>query len=157
MKILGIDPGYERLGVAVTEGPRGKETLLYSNCLRTKATLTFPERLLILGKEVELLLENYAPDYCALENLFITTNQKTAMRVAEVRGMLIYLAQKYGVPIVEYTPLQIKDAIVGFGRGEKSQVMAMIPKLISVPAGKRLDDEYDAIAVALTASASLRE
>jgi crossover junction endodeoxyribonuclease RuvC len=156
MKIIGIDPGYERLGVAVIEGPRSKETLIFSECFKTNAKLPFDERLLLLVSHVEKLLIEHEPQLFSIENLFISTNQKTAMRVAEVRGALIYIAKKNHVPVVEFTPLQVKDAIVGYGKSDKQQVAMMVHKLIKIPAGKRLDDEYDAIALALTASACHR-
>ena len=156
MRILGIDPGYERLGIALIEGSRGKEKLIYSECFKTSATLSFAERLLLIGKKIEALIKTYNPNTLAIENLFLQSNQKTAMRVAEVRGAILYLARARGLVVAEYTPLQIKSAIVGYGKGDKHQVASMVAKLIKVPIRKVLDDEYDAIAIALTASASLR-
>jgi crossover junction endodeoxyribonuclease RuvC len=156
MRIIGIDPGYERLGIAVIEGERTKETLLHSECFKTSASLPFAERLLLLGTHFEKIITQYSPELLSIENLFISNNQKTAMRVAETRGALLYIAQRNNIPIVEFTPLQVKDAIVGYGKSSKDQVAHMVERLIKVPKGKRIDDEYDAIALALTASACHR-
>lgn len=156
MKILAIDPGYDRCGVAVLEGDRSKPTLLFSTCLRTSSKLPFHERLAYIGNEVQTLVETHTPDLFAIEKLFFNTNQKTAMNVAEVRGMLLYIALSSKLKIEEYTPLQVKLAVVGNGRGDKKQVMAMIPKLVQLSEEKRAektlsDDEYDAIAIGITA------
>jgi crossover junction endodeoxyribonuclease RuvC len=133
-----------------------KEDLLYSDCLRTQGSLPFPERLAQLGAAVEKLLGEWEPDAVALEDLYFAKNVKTAMQVAEVRGMLIYLAASRSLPINHYTPLQVKVAVTGYGQSDKHAVAAMVPRLVTLPAGKRLDDEMDAIAVGLTHLASAR-
>lgn len=157
MKILSIDPGYDRCGVAVIEGERSRPTLIFSTCLRTSAKDSFHIRLAQIGKELENIIETYSPDACAIEKLYFNTNQKTAMQVAEVRGMLLYIALSHQLPVAEYTPLQVKQAVVGHGHAEKKQIMAMLPKLIAIDAEKAqqkiLDDEYDAIAIGVTALA----
>jgi crossover junction endodeoxyribonuclease RuvC len=155
MRVLAFDPGFERLGVAVVEKIK-KEELLYSNCLRTAASLPFPERLASLGNAVETLLKKWKPDVVALEELYFAKNEKTAMKVAEVRGMLVYVAAARGLEIYQYTPMQVKVAVTGYGGGDKKAVAAMVPRLVTLPAGKRLDDEMDAIAVGLTCLASVR-
>ena len=157
MRILAIDPGFERLGIAVVEKANPKELLLASDCLRTSAKDSFPERLSQLGAEIEKWLKKWQPDAVALEKLFLTNNQKTAMQVAEVRGMIIYIAASRGLPIIEKTPLEIKQTITGFGRADKTQVTLMVTKLVVMPSDKSskiLDDEYDAIALGLTALAT---
>jgi crossover junction endodeoxyribonuclease RuvC len=155
--ILGIDPGYERCGFAVLEkNDAGKETLLYSDCFKTSTTLPFEERLLLLGQELERLIATYKPALCALEKLFFTNNQKTAMHVAEVRGAFLFIAQKAGCCVCEFSPNEIKVAIAGDGSGDKKQMMRMLPHLIRIEKEIRHDDEYDAIGVALTASATRR-
>ncbi len=156
MRILAFDPGYERLGVAVIEKIKGKETLLYSDCIRTKATLTFPERLAELGKQTETLIETWQPGGMALESLYFENNAKTAMNVSAVRGMLLYLAARNTLPAYEYTPLQVKVAVTGNGRSDKAAIALMVPKLVSIPQARRLDDELDAIAVGITCLASIR-
>jgi len=155
-RVLAFDPGFERLGVAVVEKISGKETLLYSACIRTDAKHTFAERLLTLGKEAELLIKKWRPDAVALEDVYFAKNAKTAMKVAEVRGMLVYLATSRGLALFEYTPLQVKVAVTGWGRSDKRAVAAMIPRLIALPKRIRLDDELDAIAVGLTCLASAK-
>lgn len=110
MKILGIDPGYERLGIAILEKNKGdqKEILIHSECFKTSSKLDFNERLLILGKKVEEIIKEYKPEMLSIETLFLNTNQKTVMQVAEVRGIIIYLARKYNLKIFEASPANQK-------------------------------------------------
>lgn len=155
MKILGIDPGYERLGVAIVEKAEGvgsnKEILLYSECFKTSAKLPMHERLYLIGQKVDGIIKQYKPDSLAIETLFFTNNQKTALNVSEVRGVIIYESKRNGLEISEHTPNQIKSAITGYGKSDKTSMMKIIPMLVKIPAGKiSQDDEYDAIAVALT-------
>ncbi|HEY1037618.1 MAG TPA: crossover junction endodeoxyribonuclease RuvC [Candidatus Paceibacterota bacterium] len=150
MKIISIDPGYERLGVAIINKEKGqKERLVFSDCFRTPAGTPFEDRLYDLGAKVESLIQEHSPAALSIENLFISNNQKTAMRVAEVRGMLLYIAKKYRLIVKEYNPLQIKLAVTGDGRSTKDQVIKMITLLIKDMKKKALDDEYDAIAIGL--------
>jgi crossover junction endodeoxyribonuclease RuvC len=156
MRILGIDPGYDRLGIAIIEKPiRGKEVLIYSACLQTSAKDSIYERLKAVGTEIARVLDEFEPKEMALESLFITKNQKTAMRVAEARGILIYEAAKRGIAISEYGPVEIKSAISGDGRSDKERMTKMVRLLIDIPIKIAKDDEYDAIAVALTHSARI--
>lgn len=152
MKILSIDPGYERLGVAIIEKNKvgTKEVLLYSNCIKTSAKLPFPERLELLGKAVKHIIEKYEPKTLAIEKLYFQNNQKTAMNVAQAIGVFIYIAKSQGLTIYEYTPLQIKSACTGNGRADKKQMTFMLPKLIKIGKEIQYDDEYDAIAIGLT-------
>lgn len=158
MRIIGIDPGYDKFGVAIVDNKNGSDELIFSDCLRTSAKLDFCDRLFSIGEELNTLIKKYGPDALAIEKLFFTTNQKTAMGVSEIKGMTTYLARKNKLPVFEYTPLQIKIAIVGYGKAEKSQVMKMVPLLLknfkTMKKGKMEDDEYDAIAVALTGLAN---
>jgi crossover junction endodeoxyribonuclease RuvC len=157
MIVLGIDPGFGKVGIAVVEkNETSKEILLYSNCLKTDSKLPFNERLLLVGKEIERVIKKYTPDILAVETLLFNTNQKTALMVSEARGVIVYEAKKHNLEIYEYTPLQIKNAVVGYGRASKNQVSAMIRQLISVPKTVKQDDEIDAIAVALTCLASYK-
>lgn len=149
MKVLAIDPGFERLGVSVIEkNPR--EELLFSACIKTHKSSSFEERLFALAKEVENIINKYRPEHLAIENLFMSNNQKTVMRVSEVRGMIIYIAMSKGLKVFEYTPLQIKTAITGYGKSDKSQVEFMVRKLIKMNSENKIDDEMDAIACGLT-------
>ncbi len=158
MRVLAFDPGFERLGVAVIEKSGNTETLLFSDCIRTKATLSFAERLSELGSAVEKIIQKWGPKAVAIENLYFENNAKTAMNVAAVRGMLLYIAASHGLPIHEYTPLQVKVAITGYGKSDKSAVAHMVSRLIVLPKtpNKRLDDELDAIAIGLTCLASTK-
>ena len=152
MKVLAIDPGYERVGIAVVERKNSgdKEQLLYSECFETSAELPFDKRITLIGEEVERIINAHHPTCCALETLFFNNNQKTAFRVAEVRGMLIYLSQRNNLKLFEYTPLQVKIAITGYGKSEKKQIIAMVKRLIEIPEKVSRDDEFDAIAIGLT-------
>ncbi len=156
MRILGVDPGYERLGLAVLEKTKGKELLIYSECFRTSPKKEFVDRLCEIGSRVADSIKKYKPDALAIENLFIEKNQKTAMRVSEVRGVILYEARCHNLRIAEYTPLQVKLAVTSYGKSDKKQVESMVRKLLALDSVKKMDDEIDAIAIALTGSASLR-
>lgn len=157
MKILAIDPGYERCGIAVLKKGTGKETLIYSDCFKTDSTLPFIERLTLIGKEIERVIDKYSPVAFAIEKLYWGTNQKTALMVSEVRGVQLYIASSRNLAVYEYTPLQIKSAVTGDGRGDKRQVMIMVNHLIQIDKEIKYDDEYDAIAIGLTCLASERD
>ena len=150
MKVIAIDPGYERLGVAVLEKGTGKETLIFSDCLKTDPKLAHEERLKIIGTGINSLIKKYEPEALAIETLFFKTNAKTAMKVSEARGVILYEAAKNNLKVSEFTPLQIKVAVTGYGKSDKDQVTMMVQKLIKITAPIKYDDEYDAIAVGLT-------
>jgi len=164
MRILGIDPGYERLGIAVLEkaahskgySVAKKEDVIFSECFKTSSKLDFGERLVLIGVEIRKIIKKYRPEVLAIETLFLNTNQKTVMRVAEARGVVIYEAVQAGLKIFEATPLQVKVATTGYGRASKEQMMKMVKILVNVEEKKTSDDELDAIAIALTAFAYMR-
>ena len=156
MKVLGIDPGFGRCGVAIVTKEDGKERVIYSTCIETPAGHSFPERLVQVVDVCEQLLEEHKPRGIALERLYFNTNQKTAMQVAEVRGAIIYAAQRAGVSISEYTPAQVKAAITGWGRSDKQGVARMLKTLLHIEKDIEFDDEYDAIAVGVTHLAHTR-
>lgn len=158
MRIIGIDPGYERVGIAVLEKNAGerREHILYSACFKTDKKATLPDRLLLIGKEVERIIGEFSPTRLGIEKLYFENNQKTAMGVSEARGAIIYVAKSHNVEICEFTPLQIKSAVTGYGRAEKRDVHFMVTKLVDLPITTKQDDEIDAIAVALTAFATSR-
>lgn len=156
-RTLGIDPGYERLGVAVVEkNQEGKEVLVFSDCIRTSSKLPSAKRLAQISEDIEKVIEKYKPEHLSIETLFFNVNQKTVMLVAEARGVIISTASRKGLEVKEYSPLQIKVATTGFGRADKKQMVSMISRLIKLPKKKMLDDEYDAIAAALTHLACFR-
>lgn len=158
MRILGIDPGFERLGIAVLDpiasgsrsGKNFSHRVVFSECFKTSSKLKFSERLVLLGKEVKKVIKKYKPGVLAIETLFLNTNQKTVMRVAEVRGVVLYEATLAKMQIFEITPLQMKMATTGYGRADKTQVIKMLKMLVEIPEGKTSDDEIDAIAIGLS-------
>lgn len=151
MRVLAIDPGYGRCGMAIVEtGENGRNSLLFSECVETGADLEFSERLDIVAKECARLIAEFSPEMVALEKLFFNANQKTAMHVAEVRGALIQAANAGGLPVFEYTPAQIKNAAAGWGGADKRQVITMLRMLMKIEKAIKHDDEYDAIAVGVT-------
>lgn len=155
MRVLSIDPGYERVGIAVIEkGLKKKEELLYSNCFKTSQKIEYHKRLKMIGDEIKCVIEKFKPEVCATETLFFTKNQKTAMLVAGARGVILFIASSNNLEMYEYSPLQIKIAITGYGRGDKKQVSSMVEKLIKINKDIKYDDEYDAIAIGLTCIAS---
>jgi crossover junction endodeoxyribonuclease RuvC len=157
MKILGIDPGYERIGIAIIDKNKGeKERLIFSECFKTSAKISFEERLLLIGQKIGEIIKEYKPEILAIETLFLNTNQKTVMHVSEARGVIIYEAMKNGLGLFEATPPQIKIATTGYGRADKKDVLKMVRLLIEIDENKKSDDELDAIAIALTAFAHLK-
>jgi crossover junction endodeoxyribonuclease RuvC len=152
--VLAFDPGYERLGVAVLEREGSKEKLIYSDCIRTDAKLPFSDRLGLLGAAAEALIEKFSPDAIAIEEVYFENNAKTATKVARVAGMLSYISSRSKLPLFEYTPLEVKVAVTGYGKSDKSAVSMMVQKLVLIPKKARLDDEMDAIAIGITCLAS---
>ena len=153
-KVLAIDPGYERLGIAVVEKNGNRNTsgdaLLYSDCFKTDPKLPHEERLHIIGNELSRIMEEHKPSSLCLESLFFSGNQKTAIKVAEARGVILFQAAKHGLKVFEYGPGEIKVAVTGYGKSDKSSVIAMVKRLINIKKDIAHDDEYDAIAIAIT-------
>ncbi|MDA8611245.1 crossover junction endodeoxyribonuclease RuvC [Candidatus Pacebacteria bacterium] len=169
MKIIAIDPGYERLGIAIVEKNKGdrKETLLFSECFKTSAKDPHHQRLAELSAEMEKVIKEYKPTALAIETLFFSKNTKTALKVAEARGVIIERCSTNGLEIFEFSPAEIKIAVTGSGSSDKNHVMKMVPLLIDMNIKnetlkkiqgdgvekkvlKKQDDEYDAIAAGLT-------
>ena len=150
LRVLAIDPGYDRLGVAIVEGDPSRPTLLWSDCfLPDKGARE--KRLAQVSRAVTSAIEKYAPDALALETLFFSINKKTAIGVAEARGAILSAAGDASLPVIECSPQQVKLAVTGYGNADKKSIAAMLPKLIALPKKKRLDDELDAIAVGIAA------
>ena len=150
MRVLAIDPGYGRCGIAVLEKTSHGEHLVYSDCIETSAKDDFSERIAAIASMVDHVLSEYAPDCMAIEKLFFAKNQKTAMRVAEVRGALIHLASEKDIPVSEYAPSQVKSATTGSGNADKRQIASMVRLLVKIEKHIQHDDEYDAIAIGVT-------
>jgi crossover junction endodeoxyribonuclease RuvC len=156
MRIIAIDPGYERLGIAILEKNSGKEELIFSECFITSTKEKHEDRLRLIGEEIEKVIKKYQPEAMGIETLFFKTNAKTAMKVSEARGVIMYEAAKNKLKVLEYTPLQIKVAVTGYGKSDKDQVTEMVKRLIKITKPIKYDDEYDAIAVGLTLFACYR-
>ncbi len=158
MKIISIDPGYERLGVAILEKEKNqKEKLLFSECFKTSSKLPHHERLALIGNRIKEVIKKWKPEALATEKLFFSTNQKTALLVAEARGVILYTGSSLGLKVFEYAPIEVKTAITGYGRSEKRQMIDMVKKLIVVDKATNSDDEFDAIAIGLTHFAIYRQ
>lgn len=156
-RVLGVDPGFDRIGIAVLEQDGSRETLLYSDCLETSRKDSHEKRLLALGLKVRGVIGEWRPQALAVERLFFNRNAKTAFGVAEARGVIIFEAAQAGLSVYEYSPQDVKMAVTGYGKADKIQVADMVRKLVHVPEGaKKLDDELDAIAVGITHLASHR-
>lgn len=149
MIALGIDPGYDRLGLAVVEKVGNKEILKFSDCILSSRQDSFVARLLMIANEVEKLFKQWPEAEVAMEEVFFSQNKNTALKVAEVRGVINYLAAKHNLPVYPYSPQAVKLAVAGSGNADKAQVIAMTSRLITFPKPPKYDDEYDAVAVAL--------
>lgn len=156
MRIFGIDPGFGRLGIGIIDVDQGKESRIHSECFETNPKDSFHTRLKIIGEKIHSLCKEWHPDVASVETLFFEKNQKTAMNVAEARGVIVYELLKNNVSVFEYSPLQVKMALTGFGQAEKSQVAFMTEKLLHLEKQKRIDDELDALALAITHSSCSR-
>lgn len=148
-RIIAIDPGYERMGVAIIE-KKEKEKILFSECYKTSSKITHSERLRLIGEEINKLIIKYKPECMAIETLFFKNNQKTGMCVSEARGVMLYIAATSDLYVKEFSPMAIKIAVTGYGNSDKDQVIFMVKKLIDIKKDIKYDDEYDAIAVGLT-------
>ena len=150
MRVLAVDPGYDRLGVAIIEKQNGTETILHSDCVETDKQHELTQRLFMVGQSVAVLLQKYQPDAVAIETLFFNKNQKTAIGVAQARGIIIYLAKQADCSVYEFGPQEIKIAMTGYGKSDKSSVIDMVKRLVDNAPEHALDDEYDAIAIGVT-------
>ena len=149
--VIAIDPGYDRVGIAILED----SALLHSECFVPESK-DFSERLKAVAARIHALVDEFAPDALAMETLFFSKNVKTAMQVAEARGAITLTAAQCGLPLHEYSPQEVKIAVTSVGNADKTQVIGMVEKLLKLPPEKRLDDEYDAIAVGLCHQAQSR-
>ncbi len=149
MLILGIDPGYAIIGWGLIRYERGRYIPVDFGAITTKAGVPFNRRLEIIYDELMALLNKYTPDAVAVEKLYFQTNAKTAIDVAQARGVTMLALQKQGVPVFEYTPLQVKSAVTGFGQAQKPQVMEMTKRLLRLKAVPKPDDTADALAIAI--------
>ncbi len=146
---MGIDPGYAIVGFGVVDYTNNKFTTLDYGAVTTQAKTPFEDRLLKVYIEIREILKKYSPDALAIERLYFTTNQKTAIDVAQARGVIILAARSLEIPVYEYTPLQVKQAVVGYGKAIKKQVMEMTRILLGLDSIPKPDDAADALAIAI--------
>ncbi|MBE6634116.1 MAG: crossover junction endodeoxyribonuclease RuvC [Ruminococcaceae bacterium] len=149
MRILGIDPGLAIVGWGVIDYEASKFKTVAYGALRTPAGICTEERLRLIYSGMQELLREYRPDAMAIEELFFHTNVTTGIRVAEARGVLLLAAHQAGISIQEYTPAQVKQAVVGYGKAEKKQVMTMVTMLLGLREVPKPDDTADALAIAI--------
>ena len=149
MVILGIDPGFAIVGFGLIEAAPGCQRALRCGAINTQAGLPLSTRLLQIANDMEAILAQFKPDAMAIEELFFNTNVTTGIGVAQARGVLLMTAEKWGVTIFEYTPSQVKQAVVGYGKAEKRQVMDMTRRLLKLKEVPKPDDAADALAIAL--------
>lgn len=152
MKILGIDPGFGRLGYAVIEKDEESPQIrvIDCSCLETSKNLDYYGRLLAIAEKIKKIILKHKPKIMAIEKIFFTKNQKTAMQIAEVRGILMYLAILHNITVKEYTPLEVKIALCGYGKAEKEQVQKMLKTILKIRSLPKIDDATDALAIAIT-------
>lgn len=149
MRILGIDPGFATIGFGLVEAERAQVHMVTYGAITTPAGLPLSKRLYQISQDMEELIGKLRPDVISIEELFFNTNITTGIAVAHGRGVILCTAEKMGVPIYEYTPMQVKQAVVGYGLAEKKQVMDMTRRLLKLNAVPRPDDAADALAIAI--------
>jgi crossover junction endodeoxyribonuclease RuvC len=149
MVIIGIDPGIAIVGWGVLEYSGSKFKVLGYGSIQTPAGMPTEDRLCAVYKELKDIINKYKPDHMAIEELFWNTNQKTGIRVSEARGVILLCGRMHGLKIFEYTPLQVKQAVVGYGRAEKKQIISMVTMLLNLEKPPKPDDTADALAIAI--------
>ena len=149
MKIFGIDPGSGRTGYGCVESDGSRHRLVTCGAIASPTPTSFPDKLLAIHTQLAALLHTYRPDCVAIENLFFATNVRSALKLGHARGVAMLAAVEAGVPVVEYTPAEIKRAVVGYGRAEKHQVQQMVKLMLHLPSLPAPHDAADALAVAI--------
>lgn len=156
MIILGIDPGTATTGFGVLESSGGKISAIDHGCILTDSKLEMPERLNLIGEQLKKIITKYKPHAIAVEELFFFKNAKTAISVGEARGVVLYIGKSMELEVFEYTPLQVKQAVVGYGRAEKKQVQNMVKMILGLNVIPKPDDAADALAVAICCANSMK-
>lgn len=149
MKILGIDPGMAIVGYSVLDFDGTNFELLHSGSIKTDANLSDSKRLLEIFNDLCTIVERYKPDMASVEKLFFFKNQKTIIPVAEARGVIMTALEKYGIPSFEYTPMEVKQTLTGYGRAEKKEVEQMVKLTLKMDNLPKLDDTVDSMAIAI--------
>jgi crossover junction endodeoxyribonuclease RuvC len=151
MIILGIDPGTATTGFGIIDQTKNQPKLVDFGVIATDKSFTDAERLKILADDLNQIIKKYTPEAVGIEKLFLTTNQKTVMTVSQARGVVLLIAQSHNLPIFEFTPLQVKNFICGYGKAEKKQVQYVVQKTFKLKSPPKPDDAADALAIALCA------
>ncbi len=156
MRVLGIDPGFAITGYSIIDYIGNKFYLRTSGAILTEAKTSFPLRLEKINKELAEIIETYNPDAMSIEELFFNNNAKTAINVAQARGVILVTARMHNLDIFEYTPLQVKQAVTGYGRADKIQVQRMVKMILNEEKLPKLDDITDSMAMAICHAHSAR-
>ena len=149
MRILGIDPGIATVGFGVIDADRGRQSYVSCGVISTPAHTPLSSRLNQIYEDLGRLIDTFKPDAISIEELFFNTNITTGISVAHGRGVILLAAYRRGVPVFEYTPLQVKQAVVGYGRAEKRQIIDMVRRILNMSAPPKPDDAADAVAMAI--------
>jgi crossover junction endodeoxyribonuclease RuvC len=157
MIILGIDPGTATTGYGVIESERGKIQAVGHGCILTKSTEDLENRLVTIFDELTAIIKKFKPEMAAVEELFFSSNAKTAISVGHARGVILLACSKANVPVYEYTPLQIKQAVCGYGRADKQQIQKMVRSLLCLDEIPKPDDAADGLAIAICHTNSYRD
>lgn len=156
MIILGIDPGTATTGYGLIEDKNGKLKIVDCGCICTKKSLAMPERLGLIAKNLKKIIKKYKPQAMAVENLFFFKNAKTAITVGQARGVILFIGENEKLEVLEYTPLQVKQAVVGYGRADKNQIQQMVKAILNLKTAPKPDDAADALAVAICCANSMK-
>lgn len=149
LRILGIDPGLATVGFSIVDVEKSKMKLVTCGVISTPAHTSLSSRLDRIFEDINELISSFSPDVMSIEELFFNTNITTGIAVAHARGVILLSAYRAGVQVFEYTPLQVKQAVVGYGRAEKNQVIDMVRRILALPAAPKPDDAADAVALAI--------
>lgn len=156
MIILGIDPGTATTGYGLIEDKKGELKVVDYGCVCTKKSLAMPERLDLIAKGLKKIIKKYKPQAMAVENLFFFKNAKTAITVGQARGVILFIGKNEKLEVLEYTPLQVKQAVVGYGRADKNQIQQMVKAILNLKTAPKPDDAADALAVAICCANSMK-
>ena len=156
IRILGVDPGYAIVGFGILDYDGMRFRPVEYGAVLTEAGTAFPDRLKAIYEDIEFIFDKFRPDCMAIERLYFTTNQKTAIDVAQARGVTVLSAAQRSIPVSEYTPLQVKQSVTGYGKAEKKQVMEMTRQLLGLAQIPKPDDAADALAIAICHGHSVR-
>ncbi|HNW09115.1 MAG TPA: crossover junction endodeoxyribonuclease RuvC [bacterium] len=149
--ILGIDPGLADTGYGIISEEKGKITLLTCGSIKTPARVPLTKRLEIIARELKKIIKDYQPDKAGIEQLFFCNNAKTAIAVGQARGVALLIISQHKIPLFEYTPLQVKQAVTGYGQADKKQIQQMVKLILNLETVPKPDDAADAVAIAICA------